>query len=87
VKCLVLPLFVASVAVTDLRAQPTFSAAASEPILPPLEAWNGKSRALVVPKNDPWITPAEKSDLRTTPSYDETMAWLRKLVEAAPELR
>ncbi len=35
--------------------------------------------------DDPWITPAEKSDFQTTPSYDETVAWLQKLVAAAPE--
>jgi murein tripeptide amidase MpaA len=64
-----------------------FSEAASQPILPPLVPWNGKSRALAVSKNDPWITPAEKNDFRTTPSYDETIAWLRKLVAAAPQLR
>jgi murein tripeptide amidase MpaA len=64
-----------------------FSAAASNPILPPLVPWDGKSRALVVPKSDPWITPAEKSDFRATPSYDETIAWLRKLVAAAPQLK
>ena len=64
-----------------------FSDAASQSIFPPLVPWNGKSRALVVPKNDPWVTAAEKSDFRTTPSYEETMAWLRKLVEAAPELK
>ncbi len=67
-------------------APPHFSAAASEPILPPVAPWNGKSRQLVVSKEDPWITPSEKNDLRTTPSYDETVAWLRKLVAAAPEL-
>ena len=63
------------------------STAASEPILPPLQSWNGKSRAVFVPKDDQWITPAEAAELRTTPSYDETVAWLRKLVAAAPELR
>src|SRR3984893_13798493 len=68
-------------------ATPKFSEAASQPILPPILPWNGKSRALVVAKDDPWITPAEKSDFRTTPSYDETMAWLRKLAAAAPELK
>lgn len=62
----------------------SFFSAASEPILPPLPEWNGKSRALVVGEDDPWITPAEKSGLRATPSYDETVAWLRKLVAAAP---
>src|SRR6266404_874839 len=64
-----------------------FSEAASQPILPPVVPWDGKSRALAVAKNDPWITPAEKTDFRTTPSYDETMAWVRKLAAAAPELK
>ena len=68
-------------------AQQTFSPAASEPILPPLALWNGKSRGLIAPKDDPWITPAEKTDFRLTPSYDETVAWLRKLVAAAPQLK
>lgn len=63
------------------------SDAAKTAILPPLQPWNGASRQLVVSKNDPWITPAEKSGFRTTPSYDETVAWLQKLVAAAPELK
>ena len=54
--------------------------------LPPLPAWNGASRALVRPSSDPWVTPAERSGFKTTPSYDETMAWLRKLEAAAPQL-
>jgi len=66
---------------------PQISAAASEPILPPLQPWEGKSRALVVGKDDRWITPSEKTDLRTTPSYDETVNWLRQLVAAAPQLK
>jgi len=59
---------------------------AVDPILPPLPPWNGASRALVVPANDPWVTPSEKTGLKDTPSYDETVAYLRKLVDAAPEL-
>jgi murein tripeptide amidase MpaA len=59
----------------------------STPILPPNIPWNGASRALVVPANDPWITPAEANGFRTTPSYDETTAYLRRLVGAAPQLR
>lgn len=55
--------------------------------LPPLIPWNGKSRELVAKPEDPWITPSEKSNFRTTPSYDETVAWLRKLSAAAPQLR
>ena len=31
-----------------------------------------------------WRTPAEASDYRTTPRYDETMAYLRRLASAAP---
>ncbi|HUR79410.1 MAG TPA: M14 family metallopeptidase [Thermoanaerobaculia bacterium] len=57
------------------------------PILPPLIPWNGASRALVVAKNDPWITPSERDDLKTTPRYDETVAYLQRLVKAAPQLR
>ena len=69
-------------------AEPTarFSRAASEGILPPLLPWNGKSRELVVPKGDRWVTPSEQNDLRTTPSYEETVTWLRKLVAASPQL-
>ncbi len=66
-------------------AESKFPAAASEPILPPLPEWNGKSKALVVAQDDPWITPAERGELKTSPTYDETMAWLQKLVAAAPE--
>ena len=84
--------FSAVVQVSTSHAAPSdaapreFAAAASEPILPPLVPWDGKSRALVVAKNDRWITPSEAADLRTTPSYEETVEWLRKLVAAAPEL-
>ena len=60
---------------------------AQTPILPPLVPWNGASRALMVPASDPWVTPAELTQLRTTPRYDETIAYLRRLVAAAPQLR
>ena len=32
-----------------------------------------------------WTTPAERSGYRTTPRYDETMAYLRRIAEAAPK--
>jgi murein tripeptide amidase MpaA len=51
--------------------------------LPPAPAWDGASRSLVRPASDPWITPAEASGFVTTPSYDETIAWLRRLEAAA----
>lgn len=85
--CVVAVPFVNIVPGREAPERTKFSAAASEPILPPLPPWDGKSRALVVPKGDPWITPVEKNDLRTTPSYDEAIAWLRKLVAAAPQLK
>ncbi len=31
-----------------------------------------------------WQTPAERSDYRTTPRYDETMAYIRRVAAAAP---
>ena len=57
-----------------------------ERILPPAPPWDGASRSLVVPADDPWITPAEASGLTATPSYDQTVAYLRRLEAAAPEL-
>ncbi len=62
-------------------------AAQLEAPLPPAIPWNGKSRELVAKADDPWITPAEKSGFRTTPNYDETVAYLRRLTAAAPQLR
>ena len=64
---------------TDLFSDP-------ESLLPPVQDWSGKSELLMVETDDPWITPAELRGLSATPAYDETMAWLRKLVKAAPEL-
>ncbi len=68
-------------------------AAAAQPVrpvtavLPPELPWSGKSEALARPATDPWATPAEASGLTATPRYDETIAWLQKLVAASPDLR
>jgi hypothetical protein len=62
-------------------------ASAQTPILPPLIPWNGASRALMVPATDPWVTPSEVTGLRTTPRYDETVAYLNRLVKASPNLK
>ena len=35
--------------------------------------------------NADWRTPAEISDYRTTPRYDETMAYVRRVAAAAPK--
>ena len=56
-------------------------------ILPPAMPWSGKSRELVVPASEPWITPVEQTSFRLSPNYDETVAWLRKLDAASPELQ
>ena len=63
-------------------AQPSFEPAE----LPPLPPWDGASRALMRAADDPWVTPSEATGLTASPSYDETVAWLGKLVAAAPEL-
>src|SRR5438876_7290532 len=41
--------------------------------------------ATVVPAA--WRTPAERSGYRSTPTYDETMAYCRKLAQASPWLK
>ena len=79
--------FIFSVLIFAATAGALASDSAGTPILPPLPPWDGASRKLVAAKNDPWITPAEQSDFRTTPSLDETVAWLKKLAAAAPELK
>ena len=71
---------------TALFLSATLASAQTAP-LPPAIPWNGASRGLVVPATDPWVTPAERGQLRTTPRYDETVAYLKKLVAAAPQLR
>ncbi|HYH07389.1 MAG TPA: M14 family metallopeptidase [Thermoanaerobaculia bacterium] len=64
-----------------------FASAITTAPLPPAIPWNGASRALVVPASDPWITPSERTSLRTTPRYDETIAYLQRLVAASRDLR
>ena len=54
--------------------------------LPPVAEWKGKSELLIVNANNPWITPTEKSGFITTPTYNETMDWLKKLSDASPLL-
>ncbi len=61
--------------------------AAPAPSLPPVPAWNGRSRQLIRPASDPWVTPTEASGFRRTPSYDSTVAWLRRLAQAAPQAK
>lgn len=62
--------------------------AASTNILPPALPWDGASRELALsPDSDsPWLSHAEASDLRCSPSYDETVAYLRALADSSPKL-
>lgn len=63
-----------------------FAATPAEELLPPAAQWHGASEALIVPSEHPWITPAERSQLRETPTYHETIDWLRRLADASPLL-
>jgi murein tripeptide amidase MpaA len=53
-------------------------------ILPPIQPWYGSSENLIVATTNPWITPTEKANFKTTATYDETINWLRKLSDASP---
>lgn len=57
------------------------------PSLPPVRGWSGRSETIVTQAGDPWITLAEESGFRKTPRYDETIAWIRRLATAAPEVK
>lgn len=76
----------AALAAVLSAASPARADARREAQLPPELPWAGKSRALVRPPSDAWATPAEKSGLQETPRYDETAAWLRRLVAASTTL-
>ncbi len=52
--------------------------------LPPPLPWTGASEALVAAPSDPWITPSEKTGLTDTPTYEETLAFVRRLDRASP---
>jgi len=54
--------------------------------LPQELPWQGKSEALIVGKDDKWVTPAEASDFKFSPSYDETVCWFKRLVDASKVL-
>ena len=59
-------------------------AASPQDFLPPAPPWHGASEALIARPDNPWITPAEQTGLTDSPSYDDTIAWLRKLCAATP---
>lgn len=79
ILCRVLPLVLLAVA-----------AGAAEPPhfadLPPELPWSEKSLELTVDADHAWATPFETSGLADSPTYADTVAWLERLVAAAPEL-
>ena len=70
----------------SLTLQSAVGQAAQTPILPPLDPWLGESERLIASPDDPWLTPSEATGLVATPSYEETVAWLHRLVDASPDL-
>jgi murein tripeptide amidase MpaA len=64
----------------------TAQQASRNAVLPPELPWSGKSRSLAVAPTHPWATPAEQSGFRTTPRYDATVAWPRRLDTASPNV-
>jgi len=62
----------------------TVAITTAQSILPPVIPWIGKSESLIVKPGNPWITPTEISGFITTPDYNETMNWFKKLAEASP---
>ncbi len=56
-------------------------------ILPPELPWHGKSEDLLLAPKHPWATPFEASGGTRSPSYDETLAFVRRLAATSPELR
>lgn len=59
----------------------------AQDFMPPLMDWQGKSESLQVAKDHPWVTPAEMDDLTTSPDYEQTVNWLRKLSDSSPLLK
>ncbi|QYJ86235.1 M14 family metallopeptidase [Shewanella mesophila] len=55
--------------------------------LPPSIVWHGESESVLMAADEPWATPFEQQGLKTSPSYDETFAWLDKLIASSERLR
>ncbi|HEY3430743.1 MAG TPA: M14 family metallopeptidase, partial [Cyclobacteriaceae bacterium] len=51
----------------------------AQDLLPPVNAWNGKSVELIAKPDNEFITVAEKTNFTKTSTYDETVQWFKKL--------
>ena len=69
-----------------LSAIASASSVHANELLPPESVWKGVSEKLIVPGADRWATPAEKSNFRDSPSYAETMTFLRSMEKASDRL-
>ncbi|GIU14160.1 peptidase M14 [Shewanella sp. c952] len=59
----------------------------NDAILPPIIEWHGKSESLLAAPDSEWATPFELHGLKTSPNYDETFAWLDKLISQTDMLK
>lgn len=59
----------------------------NDAILPPIIEWHGKSESLLTAPDSEWATPFEQHGLKTSPNYDETFAWLDKLISQTDMLK
>ncbi|MCL1095506.1 M14 family metallopeptidase [Shewanella kaireitica] len=59
----------------------------NDAILPPIIEWHGKSEALLAAPDSEWATPFEQNGLKTSPNYDDTFAWLDKLISQTDMLK
>lgn len=57
---------------------------ANEAVLPPILPWQGASESLLNDVPAEWITPAEQRQFSSTPNYDETLQYLRRLERLSP---
>ncbi|WP_371373966.1 M14 family metallopeptidase [Thalassotalea aquiviva] len=59
---------------------------ADDTLLPPIKEFSGASLGFMQTDNGPWQTPAEALDLFDTPNYQQTFAYVTKLVDSDPRL-
>jgi len=59
----------------------------NDAILPPIIEWHGKSESLLAAPDSKWATPFEQHGFKTSPNYDDTFAWLDKLISQTNMLK
>ncbi len=66
----------------------TLTLLASTALAAPLStATSARASASLPPPPDEWLTPAERSAFKSTPRFDETMAFCRRLADKSPRIR